>query len=178
LAHYTAAGIAQSKIDDLGLDHDTTPSPGSEADLLDTERHNELLEADRYATLAIKFPFIHNPDLSGVGWGLFGEVQLQLGQLDQAIFAFDFLVKKIDPDLYPAEAAHARANLAFAYKVQGNKALASRYAKEALVLNPDNGLASFVLDELAKPTGEAPTAPKAPAGGFTIPDSTPPPASN
>lgn len=137
------------------------------------DQHLEaLLQADGWLTHAVKLPFIHNPELASTSWGLLGDVKLNLGQLDNAAAAYNYLVHKLPPQDFPMEAARARANLAVVRNAQRNRAEAQRLVTEALIIDPGNSLAtqlqqSWQAEKSAPPAG-------VPGGSqFTIPGGSP-----
>lgn len=161
IKHYRAATEARGRLDAAG------GSKAGTAEALEAEQDvlNGLLEADQWASIAIKMPFIYHPDMAMQSWGLMGDIKLSLGQIPAAVEAFRFLMVKLDPSEFPLEASRVRANLALALDASGERRQAERLVTEALVLDPGNPLA-LQLQERWRGAGSPGGA--APGSGFTI----------
>lgn len=169
LQYYTKATALDDQIQAMDQSGEAVSNPEAFEQLRD--QHLEaLLEADRWLSYAVKLPFVHNPDIAATSWGLLGDIKLNLGQFDQAELAYNYLIQKLQPDTWPIEASRARANLAIVKSARGDRAAARQLVQEALIIDPNNALATSLQEAFAgKGAPSAGSAPPAPAtGGFAI----------
>jgi hypothetical protein len=86
------------------------------------------------------------------GWKELGDAFLNLGRLDSAMGAYEEVVKlsSAKGDVPPNAESGARAGLANVTLIKHDFVTAEEQARAALLLEPDNHLASAVLQEIAK----------------------------